>query len=300
MSQTQSTILVARSYGQPEVLEFLTQPLGALNPDEVRIAVRAAGINPIDAKRMTGQFKHGGLPQTFGTEFAGTIIEAGSAAKGWAVGDEVLGSGGAFTHATTIIVPIANLVRKPATIAWDVAGSIAGTAQTAATLLEEIGQARSLLIHGGSGGVGSILTQLAAQKGLKVVATASQANQAYLAQLGATPVVYGEGVTDRIRAIQPDGFDAVIDMAGIDGATALANAKPDAIIGSITGLPATSPRIKPMWVKKHRDKLQPVVDGIAAGRIHWEVSRDYPFTDARQAYGDVLTGHTRGKSVLVF
>lgn len=115
----QSTVMIAKTYGQADVLEFLGVELPALAVGMARIQVRAAGINPIDARRMTGEFRHASLPQTFGTEFAGEIIEINTPGNTrWTVGDAVLGSGGAFTHATVIDVPVGNLVAKPAAMSW--------------------------------------------------------------------------------------------------------------------------------------------------------------------------------------
>lgn len=299
----QSTTLVARQYGKAEdVLEFVTATLPALPAGMARIQVKAAGINPIDARRMTGEFRHAELPQTFGTEFAGVIVDIDPSVTGWSIGDEVLGSGGALTHATIIDVPVANLVARPQSLDWAVAGSVAGAAQTAMTILDEIGDIRSLLVHGASGGVGSITVQLAVERGIKVVATASAANQAYLSSLGAIAVVYGDGLTERIQQAFPDLLDASVDNAGTEEATqaSLARVKPDGIIATIAGRKVSSERVKPIFVKRNVSNLRHVVDGVAAGRFKWEVSRTYPFEKAVQAYTDILDGHTRGKSVLVF
>jgi len=227
----QSKILVAPEYGQSHVLEFIERTLPALAEGMARIEVKAAGINPIDARRMTGEFKHADLPQSFGTEYAGVIVEINTTQPHWKVGDAVLGSGHGFTHATVIDVPIANLVHKPENLDWLTAGSLAGAAQTAMTILDEIGPTQSLLIHGASGGVGSITVQLAKERGINVVATASEKNQNYLAKLGATPVVYGAGLTERLKAIHPTPFDASIDMSGNEDTTqaSLANVKKEAL-----------------------------------------------------------------------
>ena len=298
----QTNILIARSYGGPDVLEFHRQELPPVAAGMARVTVKAAGINPIDARRMTGEFRHAPLPQAFGTEFSGVISALPDGVTEWAVGDGVLGSGAGFTHATVIDVPLDNLVRLPAGMDWAVAGSLAGAAQTAATVLAELGEMRSLLIHGGAGGVGSIAIQLAKARGISVVATGSAANQAYLAELGAVPVVYGAGLTARLKAAHSAPFDAAVDMAGTAEASeaSLALVKADGIIGSITGKPLPSPRIRPMWVKRDRKVLAEITDAVADGRMSWEVSRRFPFADAAAAYEAILTGHTRGKSVLVF
>ena len=297
-----SRILIADRYGQSDVLDFVEEELPPLAPGHARIEVRAAGINPIDARRMTGEIRFGPLPLRFGTEFAGLITELPAEAGPWSVGDEVLGSGGGFTHATIIDVPVGNLIRRPSTLDWAVAGSLAGTAQTAMTLVGELGDIGSLLVHGGAGGVGTALIQLAREKGIEVVATASQANQVYLRALGATSVAYGPGLAERIREVHPAAFDAAIILAGTEEATqaSLATVKPEGDIASITGVPAPSERVRPTGNKASLASLQYVAERVADGRITWEVSETYPFTRAAEGFAAVLEGHTRGKRVLMF
>ena len=297
-----STILVAHQYGQSEVLELENHTLPELALGMARIQVKAAGINPIDARRMTGEFKHVDLPQTFGTEFSGIIAEINAPSSEWKVGDEVLGSGGGFTHASVIDVPATNLIKKPSNIDWTIAGTIPGAAQTAMTVFDEMGPAESLLLHGGSGGVGSIIIQLAVEKGIDVVATASEKNQDYIRELGAIPVVYGEGLTEKIKAVHPHPFDVSIDLIGDEDATqaSVSTVKANGFLGTLAGRKVSSNRIHPVWVKRNVKNLQYVVNGVADGRFKWAVSREYPFAKARDAYNDILTGHTKGKSVLVF
>jgi NADPH2:quinone reductase len=297
-----TTALSAASYGQPDVLEFTTYDLPALAGDTARIEVKAAGINPVDARRLTGELRFGELPLFFGTEYAGTIIEVNGDDSGWTIGDEVLGSGGDFTHATIIDVPIANLVRRPPNVPWAVAGSLAGAAQTAVTILEELGPISTLLVHGGAGGVGSVTIQLAQQQGIAVVATGSASNQDYLRALGATPVVYGPGLIERLEQAQPGLFDASIDMAGSEEATkaSLARVKPDGIIGSIAVMRSTSPRVRPISRRRDPTLVQRIVNGVASGELKWEVSAALGFSDARLAYEAILERHVRGKSVLTF
>jgi NADPH2:quinone reductase len=297
-----SKIVIAERYGQSDVLEFVEKDLPPLPAGFARIQVKAAGINPVDARKMMGELKFGPLPQSFGTEFAGVIVELPARSGRWSVGDEVLGSGGAFTHATVIDVPIENLIKRPPSIDWIVAGSMAGTAQTAMTILEEFGEIASLLLHGGSGGVGSVLIQLAREKNIDVVATSSEANQDYLRSLGARPIVYGPGLAERIEKVRPAPFDAAMIMAGTEEATqaSLARVKPDGAIASITGIEAPSPRIRAIFNKRNPANLQQVVSRVADGRVKWEVSKTFPFADARKAYSSILKGHTRGKSVLTF
>ncbi|WP_156307313.1 NADP-dependent oxidoreductase [Sphingobacterium endophyticum] len=299
---TISTILIANSYGQSDVLSFQDYKFEGLENGFARIKTKVAGINPIDARRMTGEFKHAALPQTFGTEFSGEIIAIGDNPEGFKIGDIVLGSGGGFTHATVIDIPIGNLIRKPENISFEVAGSIPGVAQTAMTILDELGPIQSLLIHGASGGVGSITVQLAIERGIKVVGTASKRNLDYVKQLGATAIEYGDGLIERIKEVHPEAFDASVDMAGTEEATqaSLATVKENGIISSIAGKRSSSPRVIPIWVKRNPKNLQHVVDGIASGKFNWEIDATFPFSEAAKAYTKVLEGHTRGKIVFTF
>lgn len=295
------TVLIARHFGGPEVLEFLSEPAPGPGPGEVLVQVRAAGVNPIDTRRMTGEFGTD-LPQTFGAEFAGTIQAVGADTAPWQVGDDVLGSGVGVTHATHIVVPARHLVAKPESLSWEIAGSLAAAGQTAATILRELAvpAGGSLLVHGGSGGVGSITVQLAVGQGATVVATASAANQDYLRALGAIPVEYGPGLADRIAAVHPEPFTASIDMIGNREATetSLALVAPEGAIVTIAGRQVDSPRVRVMRGQRSREDLQRLVDGVTGGTLRWEVSRSYPLLDAVTAYRDMLSGHTRGKSVL--
>jgi NADPH:quinone reductase-like Zn-dependent oxidoreductase len=298
----QTTALTARGYGQPDVLEFATFDLPDLAPGTARIEVRAAGVNPVDARRLTGELRFGEPPLYFGTEYAGTIVALDGDGGGWTVGEEVLGSGGDFTHATVIDVPIANLVRRPSSLTWEIAGSLAGAAQTALTILEELGPVSSLLVHGGAGGVGSLTIQLARQQGITVVATGSDANQDYLGALGATSVVYGPGLIERLLQARPGIFDASIDMAGTAEATeaSLARVKADGLVGSIAAMRPSSERVRPIMRRRDPALIKRVVAGVVAGDLKWVVSAEYPFEDALSAYRAILARHVRGKSVLTF
>lgn len=298
----QSNILIAQSFGPATVLEYFNQELPPLKRGMARIQVKAAGINPIDARRMTGEFKHAGLPQTFGTEYAGIILDIDPQDAHWAIGDEVLGSGSAYTHATVIDVAVSNLLAKPKDLSWEVAATIPGVAQTAMTIFDEIGKVESLLIHGGSGGVGSIAIQIAKARGIDVVATASAKNQAYLESLGAKAVVYGPGLIERLQAIHPAPFDASVDMVGTEEATqaSLATVKATGTMATIAGIPVSSSRILSIWVKRNTENLKFVVDGVADGRFVWEIDQSFPFEQAAKAYTHILDGHTRGKNVLTF
>ena len=298
-----SKVLIAHDYGSGDVLQIAETEMRPLKPGFARIAVKAAGVNPVDARRMSGEVRFGPLPNRFGTEFAGVIVELPDDETDWQAGDEVLGSGAApSTHATVTDVPIGNLVRRPAGLDWAVTGSMAGTVQTAMAIMESLGSIRSLLVHGGGGGCGSALVQLAVEAGIRVVATASRDNQAYLRGLGALPTTYGDGLVERVRALHPDDFDAAAILGGTEAATlaSLKTVKPDGAIVSITKVPAPSDRVVEVNIRRSPENLAYFVERVADGRFSWEVSQSYPFEQAAEAFNETLKGHARGKRVLVF
>jgi NADPH:quinone reductase-like Zn-dependent oxidoreductase len=134
------------------------------------------------------------------------------------------------------------------------------------------------------------------------VATGSEANQDYLRSLGATPVVYGPGLVERLKTARPGIFDASIDMAGSEEATeaSLARVKANGIIGSITVMRPTSPRVKPIMRRRDPGLVERVVSRVATGDLRWKISGSYVFEDARSGYEAILGRHVRGKSVLSF
>lgn len=211
--------VVFEEFGGPEVLQTqdVTEPHSG--PGEVRVSVRAAGVNPIDFKIRRGWtqgFIDVTFPATPGLEVAGVVDEVGEGA-GFAVGDEVVGWSKTGAYAEHAVV--ANVVPKPAGVSWDQAVGLPVAGETAQRVLDELGlkAGETLLLHGAAGGVGSIAVQLAKAAGATVVGTASPANHEFLREIGAIPVAYGEGLLDRVREAAPQGVDAVFDAAGLGG-----------------------------------------------------------------------------------
>ncbi|MGW4365336.1 NADP-dependent oxidoreductase [Nocardia takedensis] len=203
------------AYGGPEVLEPIDVPTPEPAGAEIRVAVRAAGVNPADWKIRSGALVFGEprFPQYPGSEIAGVVDALGPEATGFAVGDEVFGwvrSGGYAEYALGVA-----LARKPEKLSWADAAALPVAVSTAARVLEmlDLGAGQTLLVTGASGAVGSMAVQLAAADGVRVVGAASPANQDLVAQLGALPTTYGPGLADRVRALVPE-VDAVFDAAG--------------------------------------------------------------------------------------
>ena len=209
--------VVIDEFGDPEVLHVSDRELPEPGTGQVRVRVRAAGVNPVDGKIRSGaaqQMFPTQLPAVLGFDIAGTIDQVGPGIDGLAVGDDVLGfaNGGGYAEyaLTTTVVP------KPAQLEWAAAAALPVAAETALRVLGllKVTQGDTVLIHGAAGAVGTVAVQVAVSRGATVIGTASEGNHDYLRELGATPVVYGGGLVDRVRAVAPDGIDAVLDAAG--------------------------------------------------------------------------------------
>jgi NADPH:quinone reductase-like Zn-dependent oxidoreductase len=200
--------------GGPEVLEIVDLPDPHPGPGQVRIAVRAAGVNASDWKKRRGLMDQK-LPQTMGYEAAGVVDELGEGVTDVVAGDRVFGfcADGAAQAELAVLAYYAPI---PSSLDFDVAASLPTAIETAARALDQLGVTSgvALVINGASGNIGSAAVQLAVARGARVIGTASPANHEYLRSLGAEPVAYGDGMTDRIRVIATDGVDLALDVAG--------------------------------------------------------------------------------------
>jgi NADPH:quinone reductase-like Zn-dependent oxidoreductase len=205
-----------REYGGPEVLTVAEAPEPHAGPGQVRIQVKAASVNPVDWKILSGAMTQDRTldgPAYLGNDAAGVVDEVGEGVSDVAVGDDVFGLGAATQAELAVLRAFA---RKPSSLDWSVAAAAGVAAETAIRALDLLGVTRgtTVLIDGGAGGVGAVAVQVAVARGATVIATASEANQGYLQEIRATGVLYGEGMTDRVRAAAPGGVDAVLDVAG--------------------------------------------------------------------------------------
>lgn len=201
-------------FGGPEVLRIADLPDPHPGPGEVRIAVRAAGVNPSDWKKRKGLMDTG-LPQTMGHEAAGVVDELGDGVTDVAVGDRVFGFS-AEGAAQAELAVLAEYAPMPPSLDFPGAAALPAAIETATRALDQlgVGSGSTLLISGASGSVGSAAVQLAVARGARVIGTASPVNHDYLRSLGAEPVVYGQGLVERVRALAPDGVDLALDVAG--------------------------------------------------------------------------------------
>ena len=219
-------VVIAAGYGGPEVLSVTEEPVGKPGPGEARIEVRAAGVNPVDVKAYSGAFgtDPARLPIRLGAEAAGVVTAVGPGALGPAgpvtAGDEIIAYRAPGAYASDLVVPASAVVPKPAALDWAQAAGLMVTGVTAWHLLTAtaVGGGDTVLIHGGSGGVGLMAVQLAVIRGAKVVATASPARHGLLTELGAVPVAYGPGLAERVAVAAPGGVDVALDLVGTDEA----------------------------------------------------------------------------------
>jgi NADPH:quinone reductase-like Zn-dependent oxidoreductase len=292
------------AYGGPEVLEWAQAPDPHAGPGQLRIAVRAASVNPIDWKAFSGAMS-GGEPMAgtgyLGADAAGVVEEVGQGVTGVAVGDEVFGRG-QHTQAESALLDA--WAAKPPAIDWAVAAAagVAGETAERGLRLLEVKAGDTLFVDGGAGGVGSATVQMAMARGARVIASASQANHDYLRELGATPVRYGQGVAERVRAAAGGRVDAVFDVAGktpVQELISLAPA-PSQVLSianfaagqagaRVTGGGADS---RPM------EALALVAELLAQNKLVLKV-QTFPFDRAAEAYRISQSGHVRGKLVLI-
>ncbi|MEU6733064.1 NADP-dependent oxidoreductase [Streptomyces physcomitrii] len=207
-------------YGPPEVLEAVTRPRPEPGPGQVLVAVRAAGVNPLDWKLRGGAMAAVmplALPHVPGLELAGTVDALGEGVEGLTVGEEVFGKArGAY--AAYALAEADQLARRPEDLDPVPAAGVAVAAEAAYRALDELGptEGETLLVHGAAGAVGSMAAQFARARGARVLGTASAPAQDRVRELGAETVVYGEGVAERLRSAAPEGVDAVLDTSGAD------------------------------------------------------------------------------------
>ncbi|WP_134684114.1 NADP-dependent oxidoreductase [Brevibacillus migulae] len=293
------------SYGTPEVLQLIELDLPQPGEGEVRVRVKAAGVQPVDCAIRTGWTPPGvniTFPHVTGGEFAGVIDQIGEGVTSFAVGDEVLGFRTQFTYAEYLVVSVDQIVRKPEAMPWAVAGGLSGAGQTAHTALEELGVRRgdTLLINGAAGGVGTVAVQIAREWGATVIGTASEANHDYLRALGAIPVMYGEGLLDRLRAVAPHGIDVALDAASADGLRVAAQLVPDKNrVGTIFAYELAD-ELGVRWIRSNRSaaRLAKLVALYNEGKLHIHIRKTFPLEQAADAHREIETGHGRGKIVL--
>lgn len=310
--------VVATGYGRTaDVIDVITVGSTAPGPGEVTLAVRAAAINPFDAKIAAGALGTdvAKLPRRLGGEAAGVVTAVGPDAIGLegeelAVGDEVYGHRLSGAQASELTVKAGALLRKPAALSFEQAAGLLSVGTTAVHALESVGVTAgdTVLVHGAAGSVGSLVAQLALLRGATVIGTAAPARHAALRAEGVEPVEYGEGLAERIRIAAPQGVTAAIDTVGTDEAlaTSLEFVDPQRFVTIVNFGPALAAGSKAIGAGPGADPGSEVraaarltLAGLAArGEITVPVATALPLAQAREGYRLVMGGHAGGKVVL--
>jgi NADPH:quinone reductase-like Zn-dependent oxidoreductase len=290
-------------FGGPEVLEIVELPDPHAGPGQVRIAVRAAGVNPSDWKKREGLMDEE-LPQTLGYEAAGVVDEVGAGVTDVGVGDRVFGLS-ADGAAQAELAVLSFYAPIPASLDFADAAALPAAIETATRALDQLGVAsgRTVLINGASGSVGGAAVQLAVARGARVIGTASPANHDYLRSLGAEPVAYGEGLTDRVRALAPGGVDLALDVAGsgvLPELIELAGGPEHVVtIADFAGAKEYGVRFSSGDAGRALHVLGEIGELIESGRFTLPAIQTFPLADVAQAHRVSETGHGRGKLVLL-
>jgi NADPH:quinone reductase-like Zn-dependent oxidoreductase len=296
-------------YGDVDVLKVVEVDIPEPGPGELLVRVKAAGVNPGEAKIRDGSLRER-WPATFpsgqGSDLAGVVEKVGAGVTEFEVGDEVIG----FTHnrasqAEYVVIEAADAADRPPEVPWEVAGAlfVVGTTAYAAVQALKLSPSDTVVVAGAAGGVGSLAVQLARRQHATVIGLASERHHEWLRGYGVIPVAYGEGVADRIRAVAPGGVDAFFDTVG-GGYVELAlelGVEPGRIdtivdfrapekygvllVGNMAGASA--------------DTLGILATLVANGELEVPIAHVYPLENVRDAYTEIEHGHTRGKIVLV-
>ena len=294
--------VVFDEFGGPEVLHLGEVPEPEAGPGQVRVRVQAVGVNAFDGKVRSGAMEAvftTPLPAVPGLEVAGLVDQVGAGVTGVATGDRVAGPAGRGAAELAVLdvwaqVPVG--LDAPQAAALPV---VAETSRRALRLLD-LKPGETLLVHGASGGVGGLATQLAVAVGVRVIGTASPVNQERVAGYGATPTTYGDGLVDRIRALTPT-VDAVLDTAG-------SGVLPDSIElrgGTDRVLTLADPAAHALGVQfsegsEHSaEALADLLDQVVRGAVSVPVAKVLPLAEAARAQSIVDDGHAGGKVVLV-
>jgi len=296
-------------YGGVDVLKVVDVPVPEPGPGQVLVRVKAAGINPGEAKIRDGLLHErwpAAFPEGEGSDLAGIVERLGPDVTAVAAGDEVIGwvdtrSG----HAEYAVVEAEHLTPKPASLPWEIAGAlpVVGFTAWAAVRAVALKPGDTLVVSGAAGGVGSLAVQLARREEATVVGLAGPANHAWLTKHGVIPVSYGDGVADRIREAAPttdafidtyggDYIELALDELGVDPARIDTIARFDAAgkygvkaEGNAVGASAAT--------------LGELAGLVAAGELEVPIAATYPLTQVRDAFAELAKGHTRGKIVLL-
>ncbi|MEU9462571.1 NADP-dependent oxidoreductase [Streptomyces sp. NPDC048312] len=299
---------VYERFGGPEVEHFADLPQPVAGPGQLLIAVRAAGVNPVDWKRRSGRRPAGApvvrLPAVMGGEAAGEVVALGPGTTGFAVGDAVLGGPLTGGYAQYTLLPARAAVHKPPEVAWTDAAALPIAAATGYGAVRQLGlpAGSTLLVTGVAGGVGVAAAQVAVGSGLTLVGSAAPAKREFVEALGVRFVASGPGLAARVQAAAPHGVDGVLDLVGGGVLEEVAGLLPDRdrakLVSGADREAVAALGGAPVGPVRDPSVLGAVVELVRTGALDPKVTRVVPFEQAALAVRAVEGGHSLGKTVL--
>jgi NADPH:quinone reductase-like Zn-dependent oxidoreductase len=289
-------------YGDPGVLTVEDAPEPHAGPGEIRIRVQSVSVNPYDWKVRAGYLAEvipTTFPATVGIDATGVVDEVGEGVDGVEIGDRVFGLGPGTTAEYAVLT-----AWSPVPSGWTVeqaaaAGLVSATAVTSLDALGDLA-GQTLLIEGAAGGVGSAAVQIAVARGATVIGTASEANHDFLRELGATPITYGEGLTERVAEVAPDGVDAALDTAASGSLAEIVAIVGDASrVATVADFGAAALGVT--LIAGNSNAASTLADAYRvaeSGAYTPRVDATYPAENAADAHTRVQGGHARGKVLI--
>jgi NADPH:quinone reductase-like Zn-dependent oxidoreductase len=306
--------IAVREWGGRDKLELIEHDVPPVAPDGVLVRVKAAGVNPVDAK-IRGGYMAQALPYHFpvilGWDVAGVVEEVGPAVTWFRPGDQVYGYIRRHhlqygTYAEYATAPEGYFAHMPPELSFEEAAALPTPVLTGHQALEALGLrgGETVFVGGGAGGVGHLAIQLAVARGARVIATASERNHDFLRELGAEPLDYAAGdVPARVRGLTDDGgADAALDLFGGERREeAFAALRSGGRLVSVAQPPPERREgyeTHYVFVRPDGDELRELADLVAAGQLRPHVEEVFPLERAADAHERIEEGHVRGKLVL--
>ncbi|MFD6394446.1 quinone oxidoreductase family protein [Nocardia sp. NPDC060259] len=312
-------------HGGPEVLRYVEVADPQIGPGQLLVDTQGVGVNYIDIYFRTGLYPQA-TPYIPGSEGTGIVAEVGAEVTEFAVGDRVAWAAAPGSYAGKVAVDAAVAVRVPDAVEPVVAAAALLQGMTAHYLVESVFRPEPgdpVLIHAGAGGVGLLLTQMAAAKGARVITTVSTDDKEKLSrQAGAREVLrYGDDLAAQVRELT-DGAGVAAVYDGVGASTFEASLASLRVRGTLALFGAASGAVPPfdpqrlnpagsLWLTRPslgaytRDRTEflwratDVFDGIAAGTLTFRIGATYPLADAAQAHQDLAARKTTGSIVLL-
>jgi NADPH:quinone reductase-like Zn-dependent oxidoreductase len=289
-------------YGGDEVLNLVEIDPPHAGQGQIRISVKAAGVNPLDWKLRAGVM-HDFLPVDFpsgvGFEAAGVVDEVGDGVSDVAVGDRVFGFGRNVVAENAVLTTWS---RMPDAMPFEIGAAMSTAVETSIRALNAVGAqaGETVLIDGAAGGVGSAAVQIARARGLTVIGTASAPKHDYLRDLGASPVAYGDGLAERVRTAAPHGVDLALDLVGAGNVPTLIEivGEPSRVISIVD---FTAPEYGAQFSPKADSNPASLVEGarlFETGALKLHIQQSFPIDQTAEALALSSQGHVTGKLVI--